>query len=272
VPPRPARGAPRRVLQPDEPGQLSKRDLEDRPWVVEREAQVPEHLHAHDAVEPYPAEQEGEQGTQREVRADPVAVAHQLPTQARVDLLGRRDWERVLLPQLQEQGVEGAREPARALFGEIIVLDVDTGQRRPEQQAELGLMSQRPLAEPLARRGHLLGHLPGRRAAAAASSVDRRMDLVGELTEDVPDDAPDQFLMAVEVPVEGRRGHAHLPGDGPQCHCLRPLLDEDPARGLLDLLGGGGPGAIAPAQCLDHVRLPARLVTSLVTPTRNDRW
>jgi hypothetical protein len=37
------------------------------------------------------------------------------------------------------------------------------------------------------------------------------------------------------------------------------VLDEDPAGGLLDLLGGRGADAITPAQSLNHVRLLAAM-------------
>jgi hypothetical protein len=61
-------------------------------------------------------------------------------------------------------------------------------------------------------------HPPGRIRAPGRirGRVNLLVQLVGELSEDVGDDVPEQLLVAVEVPVEGRRCHPHGARDSAQ--------------------------------------------------------
>jgi hypothetical protein len=118
---------------------------------------------------------------------------------------------------------------------------VQARQRDTEQQAELGLMVQRPAAELAAGRDHLDRELRRhlvRRPRGHGGGFNGLADTLAQLGEDVGADVPEQLLVAVEVPVQPRRGHPHLAGDGPQRDRPRAALHEQSARGLDDLLRG----------------------------------
>ena len=198
-----------------------------------------EHFHRHRPVQHRPAAQEGEHRADRDVGAQCVAVAAELVEQPGVDLLGGRHTERGRSPQLEEQREERAGEHQRAFVGDVVPPVVQAGQRHAEQQAELGLMVQRPAAELAAGRDHLEGQLRGhlvRRRLRRPGGLDGPVDIPGEFGEDAGDDVPDQLLVAAEVPVEAGRCHAHLTGDGAQRDRVRPVGDQQPPRRGDDLL------------------------------------
>ena len=143
-----------------------------------------------------------------------------------------------------------------AFVGDVVPPVVQAGQRHAEQQAELGLMVQRPAAELAAGRDHLDGHLGGYllwrgvwcRMRGPGGGLDGLVDIGGQLGEDAGDDVPDQLLVATEVAVEAGRRHAHLPGDSPQRDRFRPAVDQQPPRRGDDLLDGRRAQPVAPGQ------------------------
>jgi hypothetical protein len=118
--------------------------------------------------------------------------------------------------------------------------------RTAEQQPELGPVGDRPRPEGARHRQQLVAGGRGVRGVA-----DGLQD-VAELVVDIGDDVLDEVLAAGEVAVEGRCGHAHLPGDRAQGEPVDAVRDEHPPRRLLDLLQRVGPGALAAARRIGH--------------------
>src|SRR5262249_18729508 len=159
------------ILQVDQLGQLAQGELEHGSGVVQREVQVAENRQADHSVPPHPAAQEDQRGAERQVRAERVPVAGQLLAQPWVDLVVGRDRERLLAPQLEEEGEEHPAELRGALGDDVQVLmqSFERWQRSAEQQPEFGLVTEAPVAELAARGNHLRGHV-------GASYLDRGLD------------------------------------------------------------------------------------------------
>jgi hypothetical protein len=116
----------------------------------------------------------------------------------------------------------------------------DAGHRTAEHQRELGGMSERPAAK----RPDHVGEPFDRVGAGAGGDP---FDLPLQLREEVADDLQDQGVEAVEVAVDARGGHPHVPGDGAQRDARRPAGDQLPPGGALDLGDGRRPQPLAPA-------------------------